>query len=56
MTGTVVLAVTCGCGWKSQTSEVKNHTLVLAEAKNHTQKTGHTLTINGLVRPGEVKK
>ena len=46
----VDLKVTCGCGWKTQSSKVKPAGLAIAEAKNHSEKAKHTLTIGGLVR------
>lgn len=46
----VQITITCGCGFKVETAPKKQAVNVLAEAIDHSQKTGHTLTVNGLVK------
>ena len=44
------LRISCGCGYKAESNIIKQPVTVLAEAKDHSKKTGHTLTIGGLVK------
>lgn len=43
------LAISCGCGFKTHTTLKKPSSVVLAEAKSHSEKTGHTLTVAGTI-------
>lgn len=44
------LVVTCGCGFKTQTSPTKSVGDVLGEAKNHSDREKHSLCIGGVVK------
>ena len=46
----VEIKITCGCGFKTESSKVKSGITTLEEAVKHCEKTTHTLTINGLVK------